>query len=121
MPEAGLEPAHLSVLDFESSASTNFTTRAGAGVYRLGVAEAITGMHMPSLSAGDLASLAVQAAWLGSTSMTLRSPVAPITTRSQMVPSVVVIDHIVAYAVASCPRDSRAFAAARIAPGTVWA
>ena len=28
VPEAGIEPAHLSVLDFESSASTNSTTRA---------------------------------------------------------------------------------------------
>ena len=28
VPEAGLEPAHISILDFESSASTNFTTQA---------------------------------------------------------------------------------------------
>ena len=28
VPEAGLEPAHVSILDFESSASTNFTTQA---------------------------------------------------------------------------------------------
>ena len=29
VPGAGIEPAHLSVGDFESPASTNFTTRAG--------------------------------------------------------------------------------------------
>lgn len=28
VPEAGLEPAYVSILDFESSASTNFTTQA---------------------------------------------------------------------------------------------
>ena len=28
MPKAGLEPAHLSVMDFESIASTNSTIRA---------------------------------------------------------------------------------------------
>ena len=28
VPGAGIEPAHLSVGDFESPASTNFTTRA---------------------------------------------------------------------------------------------
>ncbi len=32
VPGAGIEPAHLSVGDFESPASTNFTTRASGEV-----------------------------------------------------------------------------------------
>ena len=34
MPEVGLEPTHLAVLDFESSASTNSTTRAARIAYQ---------------------------------------------------------------------------------------
>jgi hypothetical protein len=40
VPEVGLEPTHLAVLDFESSASTNSTTRA-------------TRIRLPTLNASD--------------------------------------------------------------------
>ena len=32
VPEAGLEPAHLSMVDFESTASTDFATPARKGI-----------------------------------------------------------------------------------------
>ena len=35
VPEAGIEPARLAAGDFESPASTNFTTRAGLRRTRL--------------------------------------------------------------------------------------
>ncbi len=34
MPKAGLEPARISTVDFESTASTDFATPALKGMYR---------------------------------------------------------------------------------------
>ena len=62
VPEVGLEPTRLAAMDFESIVYTDFTTRAGAGVYRFGAAAAMAEMHRPSPPAGARARIAVQAA-----------------------------------------------------------